>query len=751
MQYRLWCGAVVLMVLATCMVWGQQAAPQNASASVPTITTETRLVLVDTVVTDKKGNYLRDLTQKDFRVFEDGKEQAINSFSSESGASAPSVNQKRYMVLLFDDSTMSLSDQGFARKAALKFLDSNTGADRYIAVVDFNGTLRISQNFTTDAARLKQAAENVKISAVSPIGDSYVGIAQLPNLEADFAARTLLLALRDMAKSLAAVPGRKTVVLLSAGFPYNAGDSVMQAELTSAINACNKANVAIYAIDVRGVGTVTEAPPLRDFPDATAGRLVSATMQLPADDGNDNGYLRSAVAEDQDAPAHLVYVQHGGSGGGGGHPGGTGGGGHPGGTGGTTGGTRGTSGANSGPRGPMTSGPTIVAPVTPYSDARNILPTIASGSQNQQILYLLAEGTGGFVIVNSNDLLGGIDKIAKEQNQYYLLGYTPAPSEEGSCHTLKVKVDRGDTIVRSRSGYCNVRPTDLLAGKPMEKQLENQVNGSQAGNVVATMQAPYFYTAPNVARVELAIDIPANALKFEKQKGKQHAEVNVLGIAYKPDGSVAARFSDNVEFNLEDKDQVQAFSKQPYHYENQFEIAPGDYKLKVAFNSGGSNFGKLEMPLVVDSYDAKQLSISTVAMSTEVYPVNQMSASLDAALLEDRKPLVSQGMEIVPTGSDHFKKADPAVLYVEIYDPLLTGANPPKVGIQLQVLDRKTGEKKVDMGGLIPTPEAGNPVVPLGMKLPLDKLTPGSYQLEVKAIDTAGNSTTVRKTDFEVE
>jgi len=50
---------------------------------------ETRLVLVDTVVTDKKGKYVRDLTQKDFKVFEDNKEQPVVSFSAESDASAP--------------------------------------------------------------------------------------------------------------------------------------------------------------------------------------------------------------------------------------------------------------------------------------------------------------------------------------------------------------------------------------------------------------------------------------------------------------------------------------------------------------------------------------------------------------------------------------------------------------------------------------------------------------------------------------
>src|SRR5882757_4657378 len=61
---------------------------------------ETREVLVDTVVTDKKGNYIRDLAQKDFKVWEDGKEQAVSSFSFEE--SADSTNPRpRYMVLFF--------------------------------------------------------------------------------------------------------------------------------------------------------------------------------------------------------------------------------------------------------------------------------------------------------------------------------------------------------------------------------------------------------------------------------------------------------------------------------------------------------------------------------------------------------------------------------------------------------------------------------------------------------------------------
>ena len=55
----------------------------------------------------------------------------------------------------------------------------------------------------------------------------------------------------------------------------------------------------------------------------------------------------------------------------------------------------------------------------------------------------LAEGTGGFAIYNTNNLLGGLDRIAREQNEFYILGYVPQSSTEGSCHTLKVKLNKG--------------------------------------------------------------------------------------------------------------------------------------------------------------------------------------------------------------------------------------------------------------------------------------------------------------------
>ena len=75
MQFRHLVLLAGVFYLAGAPAQAQQANAQAPPQSSGVIRTETRLVLVDTVVMDKKGNYVHDLTGKDFRVWEDNKEQ----------------------------------------------------------------------------------------------------------------------------------------------------------------------------------------------------------------------------------------------------------------------------------------------------------------------------------------------------------------------------------------------------------------------------------------------------------------------------------------------------------------------------------------------------------------------------------------------------------------------------------------------------------------------------------------------------
>lgn len=744
-------------------------AQQPAASDPSTFHAESRLVLVDAVVTDKKRNYIRDLAQKDFKVWEDGKEQPISSFSYEENTPTNPSPKPRYMVLFFDNSTMNFGDQAQARLAATKFLDANAGPDRLIAIAEFGGTVTITQNFTSDADRLKRVVAGIKGSAVSPnpepstasLGNPPGGIPMLSAAEADFGVHTVLLALRDLAKGMAGVPGRKTLVMLTSGFPLS--NPEYQSELTAVIDACNKANVAIYPIDVRGLVVPTiggaQSEIQKNILDHSPASLLPAALHysgsMPA--------LRLAALVD---PQHGGGGGSGGGGGGGGHGGGgtggggVGGGGHGGSGSGGSGGSGGKGGSGSGSSGGSGgkgstgsgyAGPYNGATYNPYNQPRQIVPSFPpSAADNQQVMYQLANGTGGFVILNTNDLLGGMQRIAQDQNQYYLLGYVPAVSAEGSCHSLKVKVDRGGTEVRARSGYCNSRPIDLLAGNSVEKDLESRAAAEMKGNVAASMEAPFFYTAANTAQVHLAVEIPSSALKFDKVKGKQHASLNILGIAYRPDDTIAARFSDTVNLDFDGKKELEEFQKQPFHYENQFGIASGSYKMKVVFSSGNESFGKLEAPLAIDPYKDQQFSISGIALSNSIRRASDLSTDLDSMLLEDRTPLLVQGLQISPSATNHFKKTDSAAIYAEIYEPLLKKPNPPEIAYELFVIDSK-GQQKFHVGSKLPKTNSENPVVPVGLKLPVAQLDPGSYKLQLRAIDSLNVASTTRSVDFVVE
>ena len=140
-----------------------------------------------------------------------------------------------------------------------------------------------------------------------------------------------------------------------------------------------------------------------------------------------------------------------------------------------------------------------------------------------------------------------------------------------------------------------------------------------------------------------------------------------------------------------------------------------------------------------------------IAHDNDVRPAPQNSDLLASGMAEDHTPLVSHGFEFVPCGTNHLKKSGPGAFYFEIYDPQLLAANPPQLEMQLQIIDVKTGSPKVAAKGPIPEIKAGSPVVPLGMKIPLDSLAPGAYRIELRAMDSAGNATPLRTLAFQVD
>ena len=383
---------------------------------------------------------------------------------------------------------------------------------------------------------------------------------------------------------------------------------------------------------------------------------------------------------------------------------------------------------------------------------RQIIPQFPeSVTTNQDVLFALANGTGGRPIFNTNDLAGGLDSIMRDLDEYYTLGYAPPKPAEGSCHTIKVKVEQHGSEVRFRSGYCQVPTGDILASKPEGAALETLVASPAPGNVQMSMDVPYFYTAPNLARVNLSLAIPTNALGFEKEKKEMHAEINILGMAYTETGNVAARFSQTVKKDLEKKD-LKEFLESPFIYTNTFDIVPGKYNLKVVASLGERKFAKAEAPLNVEPYTGQEFGLSSLVMSDKFQSVSELAENLDTALLEERSPLVAKGVEFTPSPSSNFSRDKKLAMYLEVYEPEPFANGFPRVGVIMDIYDKKTNQRVFTTNTVLVNEFAqpGNPIIPVGLAVPVDKLSAGEYTVKVVARDSDSHASPVRQADFAV-
>jgi VWFA-related protein len=276
-------------------------AQKTAPDQPPVFRVSTRLVQVSVVVHDSHGQPVSDLKREDFTITERGKPQQISFFSMSSADSptAPPATLPAHMfsnvyaqrtgvptsvtVVLLDLLNTSLIDQVYARKALLKFLGQIEAQDRIAIFALGKRSLTLLHDYTTDSAsltaRLRSANGEIPsdLDASTPRADTQgelqnLGLGSLADAnqrEADFftAGRVVntLSTLQAIAQHLSGLPGRKSLIWLSGGFPLTIGFDEMPAigsmrdqrtftqEMDAAIRALNNSGVAVYPVDARGL------------------------------------------------------------------------------------------------------------------------------------------------------------------------------------------------------------------------------------------------------------------------------------------------------------------------------------------------------------------------------------------------------------------------------------------------------------------------------------------------------------------
>jgi VWFA-related protein len=524
-----------LLPLIAAGLYAQSATQPSASNesqvlhSDQTLRTNTRLVLVDVVATDSKGQPVPDLNASDLTVLEDGKPQKISAFNFErSDASsarvaqiqlppsvvtnAPKFQSNSLNVILFDTANGDFTEQVYAHDQLLKFLNG-AALDRPVAIFALQTQLKLLHDFSTDNKALSAAVAKYRPPAKNNNSESMESRASAFSTRGDYHTserdiENTLNQLNVLAKVLAGYPGRKNLIWLSESFP-----------LTLFPETLNQGHMDGQSLRsaVRGAAN----------PASTQQNLVSsAPFKTYAE----------LVKKVSDA---LMSAQ------------------------------------------------VAVYPVDAGAVGRN--DHLAS----QHTMNNMAESTGGKSFMNSNDLVLGLRNGIEDGSSYYTLTYYPENKNwDGLFRRIQVKSSRPNLSLRYREGYYAVDP-EKINKQDSDAVAENfsrllELDAPTATQVIfqAQVQPP----SEKNKKVVVTFHIDPRTLAFEKKdNGVEFAKLSCTVWAYGKDRDKPTMSSGTVTANLSASEYQQMMQQRFLPCDRQLDLKPGTYALRMGVLDRASN------------------------------------------------------------------------------------------------------------------------------------------------------------------
>jgi VWFA-related protein len=288
---------LTLILIALCgIVSAAQDAGKPSDEPIATLKANSRLVLLDVVVTDAKSEPVTNLSADDVKVYEDGRLQKLASFALVNNATiaanakaspAPELGpgiyynrrglesqQGQVTVLLLDRLNTPVGDQFYVRQQILKYLDAHKNDGQPIAIFGLWNSLTLLQDFTTDTALLRQALEKHDVSSSSLLADDFItnlenealtgaGLSVAPSTGGTGGAdqsgwRTVMTAraLKVLSEWVAGLPGRKKLIWFSTLFPSGGIPGNSQRTyvgMDESVTMLSENQISVYPVQAGGV------------------------------------------------------------------------------------------------------------------------------------------------------------------------------------------------------------------------------------------------------------------------------------------------------------------------------------------------------------------------------------------------------------------------------------------------------------------------------------------------------------------
>ncbi len=668
-----------LFALLACIVLSAGQAAQSAPPQTPTFKVQVDYVEVDVLVTDQQGRFVPDLAKEDFRVFEDGKPQSVSTFS------LVNIPVERADRPLFADQPIEPDVESNERP-----FDGRV----YVLVLD-----DLHTNFQR-SPRVKIAARQFierylganDLMAVVTTGGSTSGAQEFTSRK-----RLLLAAVDKFA-------GRK---LDSATF---ARSDALQRMGSSRNGRIDDPEDAERGHNARS--TLTHLKGVAEWFGGVRGRrksivFVSEGIDYDITDVFNNRSASTIMDETREAIAAAtrsnvsIYTVD--------------------------------------PRGLTALGDDAIGVgsfgadqgVSARSGGVGISSLMSELRLSQDSLRTLADETGGFAAVNSNDLSTAFERIVRDNSGYYVLAYyPPSDKRDGKFHKIEVRVTRPGVTVRARRGYVSPRgnrPTPKQTDKGPSPELLEALNSpiQVSGLTMHVFAAPFKGTAPN-ASVAFGVELRGRDLSLVSGN-----KVELTFLAIDAVGKTRGSRTDVLTIDLrpETLARVQATG---FRLLNRVDLPPGRYQLRLAArDTRTGTAGSVVYDLEVPDYNKLPFSMSGLVITS------LSGASLATVRADEQLKAV---LPVPPSAERTFPQNDELALFAEIYDD---GRAPEhKVDIVTTVRsdtgtvlfmnedERASTELQGQRGGYGYT-----------ARIPLTDLPPGPYVLRVEARSRLGDHT----------
>ena len=282
--------------------------------------------------------------------------------------------------------------------------------------------------------------------------------------------------------------------------------------------------------------------------------------------------------------------------------------------------------------------------------------------RSQDSLRVLSNETGGFAVVNQNDMATAFERVVADNSAYYLLGYySTNERRDGKFRKIEVKVTRPGLTVRSRKGYVAARGRSEVKddGKTAPELRAALSSPLPTSALPMALAAAVFKGGAGKGAVVLSTLIAARDLDLVEKDGTFNNQLELVITAADYGGKSFP--GDRATLTLAMKpDSVQRLRAGGFRILNSIDLPPGRYQLRVAAReSNTKRAGSVVYDLDVPDFTKDKLALSGLALTSAT------SGLIPTARPKD--PLAKMLPGPMTTWRD-FVQGDEIALFAELYD-----------------------------------------------------------------------------------